>query len=198
MKRALLISAIIVVLLIAYAAWPLLGVKKIVDAVQSRDVASLSERLDPVSLRRSLVGQIALAYLRASGKQAGLNPFETRVAVAAAAALAGPQVDAMLKPERLIELLAQGGTERFGDTAQLGIPELQAPNLHNLYRLIRNTQYSATVFSIVLPLASDESSGYRLQLTLENWTWKLSGVGLPQNVQAKIVAEIIRNSGKRP
>jgi hypothetical protein len=52
------------------------------------------------------------------------------------------------------------------------------------------------VFSIVLPLASDTSSGYRLQLTLEDWTWKLSGIGLPQDVQAKIAAEIVRNSNQ--
>jgi len=196
MKRAFQILAAAIVLLVAYAAWPLFGLKKIVDAVQSRNVSSLTERVDAVSLRRSLVSQIALAYLRASGKLSGLNPFETRVAIAAAGALAAPRVDAMLKPDRLMELLAQGGTERLGDMAQLGVPELQAPNLHNLYRLIRNTQYSGTVFSVVLPLASDESSGYRLQLTLEDWTWKLSGIGLPQDVQTKIAAEIVRNSGQ--
>jgi len=196
MKRAFQIFAVALVLLIAYMAWPLFGLKEIVEAVQRRDVASLSNRIDVPSLRRSLVAQIALAYLRTSGKQNGLSPLETRVAVAAAAALAGPRVDAMLKPERLMELLAQGGTQRLGDVAQLGVPGLQAPNLHNLYRLVRNTQYSGTVFSIVLPLTSDESSGYRLQLTLEHWTWQLSGIGLPQDIQTKIAAEIMRNSAQ--
>ena len=196
MKRAFSIFAVVLILLVAYTTWPLFGLKKIVDAVHARDVASLSARTDVVSLRRSLVGEIALAYLRASGKLAKLNPFETRLAVAAASALAAPRVDAMLKPERLVDLLAQGGTERFGDVAQLGLPKLQAPNLHNLYRVMRNTQYSGRVFSVVLPLASDASTGYRLQLTLEDWTWKLSGIGLPQDVQTKIAAEIIRNSDK--
>lgn len=97
----------------------------------------------------------------------------------------------MLTPDKLMELLSQGGTEHLGDVAHLAVPELQAPNLHNLYRLIRNTQYSGTVFSLVLLLSSDESSGYRLHLTLEDWTWKLSGIGLPQAVQTKIASEII-------
>jgi hypothetical protein len=196
MKRALQFFAVVFVLLVAYAAWPLFGLKKIVDAVQSRDVASLSARIDTAALKRSLVTQIALAYLRASGTQTGLSPLETRLAVAAAAAMARPRVDAMLTPDKLMELLSQGGTERLGDAVQLGVPSLLAPNLHNFYRLVRNTQYAGTVFSLVLPLTSDESSGYRLQLTLEDWTWKLSGIGLPQPIQAKIAAEIIRNAGQ--
>ena len=194
MKRAFQFFAVVIVLLIAYAAWPLFGLKKIVNAVQSRDVTSLSARVDVRAIKQSLVGQIALAYLRASGKQTG--PLETRIALAAAMALAGPRVEAMLTPDRLMKLLSQGGSESFGDAVQLGVPELQAPNLHNLYRVIRNTQYAGTVFSLVLPLTSDESSGYRLQLTLEDWTWKLSGIGLPQDVQKQIAAEVIRHSGQ--
>jgi hypothetical protein len=194
MKRALQIFAVALVVLVAYAAWPLLGLKKLVDAVQSRDVASLSARVDVRAIKQSLVGQIALAYMRASGKQTG--PLETRIAMAAAMALAGPRVDAMLTPDQLMKLLSQGGAKHFGDAVKLGVPELQTPNLHNLYRLIRNTQYSGTVFSLVLPLTSDESSGYRLQLTLEDWTWKLSGIGLPQNIQKQIAAEVIRHSGQ--
>ena len=194
MKRAFQIFAVALVVLVAYAAWPLLGLKKLVDAVQSRDVASLSARVDVRAIKQSLVGQIALAYLRASGKQSG--PLETRIAMAAAMALAGPRVDAMLTPDQLMKLLSQGGAKRFGDAVQLGVPELQAPNLHDLYGLIRNTQYAGTVFSLVLPLTSDESSGYRLQLTLEDWTWKLSGIGLPQNIQKQIAAEVIRHSGQ--
>lgn len=196
MKRALQIFAVVLVVLVAYAAWPFFGLQKIVDAVQSKDVASLSARIDVRAIKQSLVGQIALAYLRASGKQSGLSPLETRIAIAAAAALAGPRVDAMLTPDQLMKLLSQGGSTRFGDAVQLGVPELQAPNLHNLYRVIRNTQYSGTVFSLLVPLTSDESSGYRLQLTLEDWTWKLSGIGLPHDVRTKIAAEIIRSSGQ--
>lgn len=196
MKRALQIFAIALVVLVAYAVWPLFGLKKIADAVQSKDATSLSARLDVKAIKQSLVSQIALAYLRASGKQTGLSPLETRIAIAAAAALAGPRVDAMLTPDKLMMLLSQGGPGGFGNAVQLGAPELQAPNLHNLYRLIRNTQYSGTVFSLVLPLTSDESSGYRLQLTLEDWTWKLSGIGLPQEVQKKIAVEVTRGSGQ--
>jgi hypothetical protein len=194
MKRAFQFFAVVFVLLIAYAAWPLFGLKTIVDAVQSRDVVSLSERIDTAALKKSLVAQIALAYLRVTGKQNGLSPLETRLAIVAATAMAGPQVDAMLQPERLMELLTQGRTDRLGEAAQLGVPELQAPNLHNLYRLIRNTQYSGMTFSVVLPLTADEDSGYRLQLKLEDWTWKLSGIALPPDIQTKIATEIIHKS----
>jgi hypothetical protein len=197
MKRTLAILGVVLVLLIAYAAWPLFGLKQIVDSVQQKDVASLSQRIDAAALKRSLVDQIALAYLHVSGKDKGLNQFETRVALAAAAALAGPQVDAMLKPDKLMELLRDGGTDKLGNVGQvMAVPQLQLPNMRNFFRLVRNTEYSGTSFAIVLPLASDENTGYRLRLTLENWTWKLSGVGLPQDVRTRIASEIVRRSDR--
>jgi hypothetical protein len=197
MRRTLQIVAVVFVVLIAYLAWPLFGLKQIVDAVQSKDVSSLAQRIDAPALRRSLVEQIALAYLHASGKDKGLSPLETRLAIAAAAALAGPKVDAMLKPDSLLQLLRQGQTDSVGDLAEVGLPRLQAPNLRNLYRVMRNTEYSGTVFSILLPLTSDEEEGYRLQLTLESWTWKLSGIRLPEAVRTRIANEIVGSSGQQ-
>ena len=196
MKRTLQVLAVILAVLIAYAVWPLAGLKQIVDSVQQNDVTSLSQRIDAPALKRSLIDQIALAYLHETGKDKGLNPIEMRLALAAAAALAGPQVDAMLKPESLMDLLRQGGTDKLAGVGGIGVPQLEAPNLGNLWRLIRNTEYSGRVFSIVLPLAGDESTGYRVQLTLTNWTWKLSGIGLPQDVRTRIASEIVRRSGR--
>ena len=190
MKRTLQVLAVILAVLIAYAVWPLAGLKQIVDSVQQNDVTSLSQRIDAPALKRSLIDQIALAYLHETGKDKSLNPIEMRLA------LAGPQVDAMLKPESLMDLLRQGGTDKLAGVGGIGVPQLEAPNLGNLWRLIRNTEYSGRVFSIVLPLASDESTGYRVQLTLTNWTWKLSGIGLPQDVRTRIASEIVRRSGR--
>lgn len=195
MKRTVLITVGILALLLAYGAWPLVGLKKISDAVQTRDVAALSERIDAVALKRSLVDQLGRTYLRVSGKEKGLSPLEIRIALQVASALAGPRVDDMLKSEGLMNLLAQGGSQPLGDAGQSGLTRLEAPNLRNLLQVMRNTEYSGTRFAIVLPLSASEQTGYRLQLILDDWTWKLSGIGLPEAIQTQIASEIMRSAG---
>ncbi|MDP2409683.1 MAG: DUF2939 domain-containing protein [Pseudolabrys sp.] len=193
MKRTIQAVLFVLVLLTAYAAWPLVGLKGIVDAVQAKDAATLSERIDRPALKRSLIDQIGRAYLRVSGKDQGLNEFEIRIALQIAATLAGAKVDEMLSPSALINLLEQsGGTAPYGNL-QVGLPGLEAPSFANLGRLVRNTEYSGTNFYILLPLTSDEQTGYRLRLTLQDWTWKLSGIGLPEQVKTRIASEIARS-----
>ena len=50
MKRTLQVLAGILAGQIAYAVWPLAGLKQIVDSVQQNDVTSLSQRIDAPAL----------------------------------------------------------------------------------------------------------------------------------------------------
>lgn len=197
MKRTFLVIGVLLVLLAAYAIWPLVGLQKIVAAAQARDTIELSQRIDPIALKQSLIGQIGRTYLRVSGKDHGLSDLEIRLALRVAAAMAGPQVDEMLKPDRLLELLQQSGTEQYGQLGQVGLPRLEAPNFRNVFEIVRNTEYSGTKFSVLLPLASDEETGYRLHLTLQGTTWKLSGIGLPATVQTRIATDIYKTQAAK-
>ena len=76
-------------------------------------------------------------------------------------------------------------------------PRLEAPNFKNLFRVMANTDRFGRDFSIVVPVTAEEETGYRIQLRLQNWTWKLVGIGLPDAVQTKIVEEIIRKEMER-
>jgi hypothetical protein len=96
---------------------------------------------------------------------------------------------ALLTPEALLQLLTEGGT---GSLTQVGIspPQLESPNIGNLLRFGRNTEYSGRDFYILLPFASDEKTGYRLHLRVENWKLKLVGLRLPEAVQTTLVRKI--------
>lgn len=193
MKRTIQAVLFVLVLLIGYAAWPLFGFKSIVGAVQAKDAAALSELIDIPALKRSLIDQMGRAYLRVSGKDRGLNELEVRSALQIAATLAVSKVDDMLSPPELINLLQQsGGTTVFG-RLDAGLHGLETPKFGNVFRLVRNTEYFGTTFYISLPLTSDDRTGYRLRLTLQDWTWKLSGIGLPEHVQTGLILEIIRS-----
>lgn len=189
MKKTIVALIAVVALAAAYAVWPLWGMKELGDAVAARNASALAERLDTPRLKRSLVDQIGRTYLRVSGKDRGLSPLEMQIALRLAGAAAGPRVDDMLRPEALIKLLTHGGA---GVYSQLGLsaPRLEGPNLHNLAGIIRNTEYSGRDFYIVLPLSASERTGYRIRLRLEDWTWKLAGIGLPEAMRLRIAEEI--------
>lgn len=195
MKRVFQGIAVLAVLMAAYCIWPLIGLNQIADAVERKDAASLSERLDRAALKRSLVDQIGRTYLTLSGKDRGLSPRQIELALYLAATLASPRIDKLLEPEALIALLEEGGTESYAKVGRIGMPKLEGPNFRNLFRVVRNTEYAGRDFYVTLPLTAEEQTGYRIRLTLRNWTWKLSGVGLPPDVQMRIAREIINQVG---
>lgn len=191
MKKIIVTLTAVVMLAAAYIVWPLWGMKELSDAVAARDASALAERLDAPRLKRSLVDQIARAYLKVSGKGRGLSSLEMQIALRLAGVAAGPRVDEMLKAEALLKLLTQGGA---GADSQLGLsaPRLEGPNLHNLAAIIKNTEYSGRDFYIVFPLSASKRTGYRIRLRLEGWTWKLAGIGLPEVACLRIAEEIQR------
>ncbi len=192
MKKIAYVTAAFLLLVLAYGVWPFVGLKHLADAVAARDTTALSELIDLPALKRSLVLQVARRYVELSGK--AHNQFEIGVAMQVASTLALAPVEAMLTPEALLQLLSEGGT---GTLAQVGIspPRLEAPNIGNLLRFVRNTEYSGRDFYILLPFASDEKTGYRLHLRVENWTWKLVGLRLPEAVQTNLARKIQAGSG---
>ncbi|AMN43707.1 DUF2939 domain-containing protein [Rhodoplanes sp. Z2-YC6860] len=189
MKKVLLILPALVIAA-AYYAWPFYGLHQISRAVARRDGAELAQRSDREALKRSLGDQIGRTYLRITGKDKELKDFQIAVAVRVAASLASGPIDALVTPEGLLELLDKSGSVAYG---RVGLPTSpQLPNFRNLSRVFSNTERFGRDFSIVLPLSADEQTGYRLQLRLENWTWKLSGVGLPEARQIALAQEIAK------
>src|ERR1051325_1393992 len=57
----------LVVLFLAWSAWPFFGVYALARAVQSGDIAKIEERVDYPALGRSLSGQILAVYARQTG-----------------------------------------------------------------------------------------------------------------------------------
>jgi hypothetical protein len=107
--------------------------------------------------------------------------------------MAEPRVDELLKPQALTRLLSEGGAGAYADV-HISPPRLEAPNFRNLFRVMANTERFGRDFSIIVPLTADTRTGYRIQLRLRNWTWKLVGIGLPNAVQTKIAEEIINKA----
>ena len=184
----------VVVLLIAYLAWPLFGLKKIADAIAARDATAFTELLDVPELKRSLAVQIVLAYLRVTGKDQRLSPLARNLAVQAGVAIADAYVVEIVKAEALIDLLKQTRTETFAEPkAILRIWGL--PNLRNVAKLL-SSEYRGRNFYVTVPLSADAKDGFRLRLRLSQWEWRLAGIDLPEEIQFQLAQEFIKRSAR--
>jgi Protein of unknown function (DUF2939) len=87
-----------------YLASPLIALHSIQSAVQTKDAAALTERIDFPALKRSLTRQIIEEYLKLTGKKLPLHAMGKRLAVS----LADPVVARLMTIRALLDLLEKG------------------------------------------------------------------------------------------
>lgn len=192
MRKTIFAILLLVLALIGWFAWPLFGVYDLARAVQARDVGQVERRVDFGSLGRSLSAQLVQTYARIAG-----IPVERGSLVAGlASAVADPLVARLLTRVALGEFLQEGWPK-----SALGDPpaELRGPNwsaLGNAWQLYENSEYGIGEFRVRLPVNAPRARQFRIEFALRGWSWKLTGLDLPQDLQERIARELIRQQGK--
>src|SRR5215475_10256318 len=105
MRRILLLIFGLLILLVVYWMSPFLAIKEMAGNVQAHDARALSERVDFVSLRRSLLQQIIPAYLRMTGRTDRLGGFANAVVVGLSTSGFDPILAQIINSENLVKLL---------------------------------------------------------------------------------------------
>src|SRR5467141_1758733 len=88
MRWTIRIGLVFLVLLTAYAAWPLMSLYRLAAAIETRNAAELADSIDLPLLRRSLTEQIIAEYLKLTGKASRLGAVGTSFAVGIGATIA--------------------------------------------------------------------------------------------------------------
>jgi hypothetical protein len=189
--RALLV---LVALMIAYLAWPFIGLMKIANAIEHRNAVAFAELLDIPELKRSLAAQLVRTHLKLTGKDQRLSPLARNLAVQAGIAIADSYVVEIIRADALIDLLKQSRAETFAGPS-VGAPGWGLPNLRHASRILAS-EYRGRNFYISLPLSAAPSDSHRLRLKLSQWKWKLAGIDLPEAVQVRLVQEFQRRRGR--
>src|SRR5713101_2865443 len=177
--RSLSIGIVVVLVLwLGYAAGPVLAVYRLVDAVQARDVAALTERVDFPALRASLTAQIVRTYLRITGKAGRPGSLLEQFAVGVGASMADPIVTKLITPGALLDLLQNGRAPTMENMP--AIEGLSSEALRNLWRVYVNSELGIGRFFVIVPVDKPEAESFRLQFCLRGWTWKLCGIEIPE------------------
>jgi Protein of unknown function (DUF2939) len=175
------------VLLGVYIASPLIALQRIEFAVETKDAVALTERIEFPSLRRSLTKQLVATYLKLTGKKLPLNAFGRHIAVS----VADPVVARLMTVRALLALLGKG---EAGENAK--VPVDRAPftptAFKSVWRLWLNSDYLGRDFYAYLPPEGARNDRFRVHLRFIRWRWRVVGVDLPEELQEKLVRELIK------
>jgi hypothetical protein len=196
MRWGLWATVALIVLLVAYFAWPLVGFYSLASAVESRNAAALAERVDFPSLRRSLSQQVIAEYLKLTGKDKELGRFRTGIARGVGAALAEPVVAQFLNAETLLDFLNKGSV-KAGDTISSDIAPFSGSTWRNGWRVWWHSEYGLTRFSAYLPPGKSKNEQFKVGLSLRDWEWKLTEIGLPDQLRVQFAQELVRRKQER-
>jgi hypothetical protein len=183
--------AVFVVLWLGYAAGPFLAVYRLVDAVQARDVATLTERVDFPALRASLTAQIVRTYLRITGKAGRPGSLLEQFAVGIGSSIVDPIVSKLMSPEALLDLLRNGRPPAMENAPS--ITGLSSEALGNFWRIYMNSELGIGRFFVTVPVDKPAADSFRLQFCLRGWTWKLCGAEIPEKLQVRLAQEIVKS-----
>ena len=191
MRWTLWIAVVLVVVLSAYAIWPVVGFYRIAAAVEFRDAAALTQRVDFPSLRKSLTKQLIATYLELTGQKKKLGLIGTSIAMGVGGSIVDPIVARLVNAETLLDLLTKGNA---GEDAGVS-PELapfSTSALRNGWQTWWGSEYRGAYFYVYLPPEKSPDEQFRVRLSLTQWQWKLSGIDLPTPLRVQLVQEILK------
>jgi Protein of unknown function (DUF2939) len=174
---------------------PFLALARLSRAVESRDIATVDERVDFRAVRLSLTKQILSEYMRSTGRGQELTGFSRNAAMSAGATLADPLVAQFLTPEALDRLMRGSLPPQVGgETAPDGL-RLDLTSLDQAWRTFIGSE-SRGFTNLLVPVPPDRTAAeqYRLHLRLKGLTWRLQGIELPASVVQDLANKLPRST----
>jgi hypothetical protein len=184
---------VLLVLALAYAAWPFWAAYDFVTALGNRDAAGIERRVNFPAVRYSLTEQVVLAYLQLSGRDARLGQFGRSIAVAAAASIAEPVVARLISAQALMELLESDSAVAAAATSSTGVLQgLGSGSVDTVRQLLLHSDWGFRRFVLTVPVNAPRSRRFRLRFRLTSWTWKLAAVDVPEDLRNRLAQELVR------
>lgn len=176
-----------------YIGSAVVSLGRLVETARAGDGAGVLARTDTVRLRRSLVDQVVVAYLKQLGQHRPVKPLERLAANTYGASIADAMIAKMLTPENLTAIL------RHGTIEATGVPSITVTRLTEidtsrvLETLMRISAAKPTEF--LIRLGEAESAG-GVSIHFEGDGWKLSGIQLPAAALQALAQDLVNIKGR--
>ena len=190
MRKTMATVAVLCLVWIGYAAWPLYDLFVLIRAMEARDVETVTRHVYFDAVRVSLTNQIVAAYTRRTGIQ--VSPLAQSMAVSALG-IADPIVKKLISPEALSELLAVGWpVAAVSDPPPPGTLGITRSTMGTIWQIFGNSEYGFGRFDVAGPAVLPPQQRFGLTFRLLQWRWRLVAVTLPENIQNLLADELIK------
>jgi len=194
MRKYLLIIVVLIIAAAAYVAWPFYGLYRIADAVETRDVAALGERVDLPAVRQSIIFQALSEATQGDERLERYGAIGRQVAVNVATQAIDARLADVVTLEVIATLLAGGDLppELAGlAPAAPAVATAGAPTLTSFaeapVEALRGWGFRALDnFTVTLGDAPEKADWTTLTLKRHGTTWQLWAVDLPDSIIARL------------
>jgi hypothetical protein len=186
MRWTLRIAAILAVLLLAYAIWPVVGFFRIASAIEARDAPALAKRVDFRALRKNLTKQVVAAYLQLTGKEKKLGLLGKGIALGIGTSYAQPIIARLLTEQSFIDLLSKGE-----GGAGIKVP-VSANAMKSGWQTWWASEYGLGDYYVYLPPDKPLDERFTVKLSLTDFQWKLAGIDLPEPMRLELAQELMK------
>ena len=192
---------------------PYVAFHRLAKAVQAKDIAAITERVNFSAVRISLSRQIASAYAKATGGGKQESSPVGQVAVSAGTAVIDPLIAPYMTPEAIIDLLTRGAPDTppkgAPDTVPKGVPDAAPPSslggglqlfdlsldrFKELFFASESRGFRG--FAVALPPGQPPEERFRLIFRLtgpsRGFTWRLVGLELPARLRDRLVQQLVK------
>jgi hypothetical protein len=194
MRWTLRIAAILAVLLLAYAIWPVVGFFRIASAIEARDAAALGKLVDLRALRKNLTKQVVAAYLELTGKEQKLGLLGKTFAVGVGTSYAEPIIAQLINEQTLIDLLTkgQGGNGINGIKVPAEFAPFSANAMKSGWQTWQSSEYGLGNYYVYLPPDKPLDKQFKVKLSLTDLQWKLAGIDLPEPMRLELAQQLVK------
>jgi hypothetical protein len=187
MRWTLRISFLLLLAWAIFMVSPFVALYDLAKAVEAKDLARITERVNFNALRASLSRQILGEYL----KTQDLGGLDRQLATEAGTAALNPVVEELVTPQALIDLLEDGWPQQAAGGIGGGSTSPANLNLGSLgeaWRLFISSE-SQGFRSITIPLPVDlpKDKQFRITFRLKGITWRLTGIELPIGLREELI-----------
>ena len=183
MRWTLRISFLLLLAWAIFMVSPFVALYDLSKAVEARDLARITERVNFNALRVSLARQILGEYL----KTQDLGGLDQQAASQAGAATLNPVLEELITPQAVIDLLDDGQIAGAGGVPASPI-RLDLGSIENVWRtFIASESQGFRAITIPLPVDAQKDSQFRVTMRLRGTTWRLTGIDLPAPLREELI-----------
>ncbi|WP_112663116.1 DUF2939 domain-containing protein [Microvirga flavescens] len=192
MRWTLRIGLLLFFAWVIFAISPYVALYRLAKAVERRNVAEISERVNFRALRGSLTKQLVGDYIQQASAGKELSTLSRQIAAEATATVADPIIAQLLTADVLVDLLDDGWPQQLVEENTRALRFDMSPgSLRKAWDLFMSSETRGfRIIYFTLPAKAEPAERYRLQMRLSGLRWRLSGIELPPTLRQKLIARL--------